>query len=149
MNVRKQFTITVALTALALGLTIVPASAQQVINGTFELPAAAYLGDTLLQPGQYSIWISAEGELAEVPVIHLSGEGIRKTVLAIATPEHESGRNYLEIADVNGTYVVRAFDAGLLGKSFAFGVTKTVRNKALRASAEPAMAVPVSSAAGF
>jgi hypothetical protein len=149
MNVRKQFTITVALMALALGLTIVPASAQQIINGTFELPAAAYLGNTLLQPGQYSIWISPEGEFGEMPVIHLSGEGIRTTVLAIATPQHESSRNFLEIADVNGTYVVRAFDAGLLGKSFTFGVTKTVKNKALRASAEPAMESPVSLGAGF
>lgn len=149
MNVRKQFAITVALMALALGLTVVPASAQPAIKGTFELPAAAYLGDTLLQPGQYSIWMSTDEDLAQVPVIHLSGEGIQKTVLAIATPQHESGRNYLEIADVNGTYVVRAFDSGLLGKSFAFGVTKTVRNKALRASARPAMESPVTLAAGF
>jgi hypothetical protein len=44
---------------------------------------------------------------------------------------------------------VRAFDVGILGKSIAFGVTKNVRNKALRASAGPATAVPVSSEAGF
>jgi hypothetical protein len=35
--------------------------------------------------------------------------------LAIATPAHESGRNYLDIANIGGTYVVRAFDSGLLG----------------------------------
>ena len=55
---------------------------------------------------------------------------------------------YLDIANIGGTYVIRAFDSGLLGESFSFGVTKSVKNKALSASSEPAMAVPVSMAAG-
>ena len=135
MNTRKHLTIGLALIALALGLTAVQAKAEPVLKGTFELPAAAYIGDTLLQPGQYSIWMSIEEhDLAHVPVIHVSGEGIEKTFFAIARPEVESGRNYLEVSDIDGTYVVRAFDAGLIGKSFAFGVTKAVRSKALRAS---------------
>jgi len=150
MNVRKHLMIGLALVGLALGLTTVQANAEPVLRGTFELPAAAYWGDTLLQPGQYTIWMSTEmRDLAHVPAIHLSGEGINLTFLAIAKPDKESGRNYLDIANIDGTYVIRAFDAGSIGESFAFGVTKNVKNKALRASAEPAMAVPVSSGAGF
>jgi len=150
MNLRKQLTIGLALIGLALGLTTVQANAQPVLKGTFELPAAAYWGDTLLQPGQYTIWMSAEvHDIAHVPAIHLNGEGVRATFLSVARPEKESGRNYLEIANVGGTYVVRAFDVGSIGESFAFGVTRNVKNKALRASAEPAMAVPVSTGAGF
>jgi hypothetical protein len=149
MNVRKQLTIGLALLGLALGLTAVRANAQPVLKGTFELPAAAYWGNTLLQPGQYTIWMSTEvrdiAHVAHVPVIHLSGEGINATFLAVARPEHESGRNYLDVANIDGTYVVRAFDVGSIGESFAFGVTKNVKSKALRASAEPAIAVPVSS----
>jgi hypothetical protein len=146
MNVRKQLTIGLALIGLALGLTTVRANAQSVLKGTFELPAAAYWGNTLLQPGQYTIWMSTEvRDIAHVPVIHLSGEGINATFLAIAKPAQESGRNYLDVANIDGTYVIRAFDAGSIGESFAFGVTKNVKSKALRASAEPAMAVPVSS----
>lgn len=146
MNVRKHLTIGLALLGLALGLTTVQANAETVLKGSFELPAAAYWGDTLLQPGQYTIWMSAEvRDVAHVPVIHLRGEGINATFLAIAKPARESGRNYLDVANIDGTYVIRAFDAGLLGESFAFGVTKNVKNKALRASAEqPAIAVPVS-----
>jgi len=87
-------------------------------------------------------------DISGVPVMHLSGEGVNASFLAIATPTHESGRNYLDIANIGGTYFIRAFDSGLLGESFSFGVTKSVKNKALRASAEPAMAVPVSMAAG-
>ena len=146
MNVRKQLTIGLALIGLALGLTTVRANAQSVLKGTFELPAAAYWGNTLLQPGQYTIWMSTEvRDIAHVPVIHLSGEGINATFLAIAKPAQESGRNYLDVANIDGTYVIRAFDAGSIGESFAFCVTKNVKSKALRASAEPAMAVPVSS----
>jgi hypothetical protein len=148
MNTRKHLTISLALTALALGLTTTQASAQEVLKGTFELPAAAYWGDTLLQPGQYSIWMSTQTRDLAVAQIHLSGERVTKTYMAISKPQGESGRNYLEIADIDGTYVVRALDAGPLGKSFTLGVTKNVRNKALRASAEPAIAVPVSTGAG-
>jgi hypothetical protein len=143
-------TISFALTALTLGLTTTQASAQQrVLKGTFELPAAAYWGDTLLQAGHYNIWMSTEArDIERVMTIRLSGEGTNATFLAIATAAQESGRNYLDVANVGGTYVVRAFDAGLLGRSFAFGVTKNVRNKTLRASAEPAIAVPVSTGTG-
>jgi hypothetical protein len=137
-------TIGLALLGLALGLTTVQANAQPVLKGTFELPAAAYWGNTLLQPGQYTIWMSMEmRDIARVPTIHLSGEGINATFLAIAKPAQESGRNYLDVANIDGTYVIRAFDAGMIGESFAFGVTKNVKSKALRASAEPSIALPV------
>jgi hypothetical protein len=144
MNIRKQLTIGLALIGLALGLTAVPANAQPVLKGTFELAAAAYWGDTLLQPGQYTISMSMEvRDIARVPTIHLSGEGINATFLAIAKPVQENGRNFLDVANIDGTYVIRAFDAGTIGESFAFGVTKSVKSKALRASAEPSIAVPV------
>jgi hypothetical protein len=146
MNLRKHFTIGLALLALALGFTTARANAQPVLKGTFELPTAAYFGDTLLQPGQYTIWMSTEvRDVTHVPAIHLSGEGVNATFLAIATPAQESGRNFLDVANIDGTYVIRAFDAGAIGESFAFGVTKRVKNKALRASVEPpAIAVAVS-----
>jgi hypothetical protein len=145
MKLRKHLTIGLALIGLALGLTTARANAQTAIQGTFELPAAAYFGDTLLQPGQYTIRMSVSSADTHVPAFHLSGEGINATFLAVAKPAQESGRNFLEIANVDGTYVIRAFDAGSIGESFAFGVTKNVKNKALRASAEPpSIAVPVS-----
>ena len=145
MNVRKHLTISLALTGLALGLITVKANAQQGLKGTFELAEATYWGNTLLQPGRYTISMSTEAsDISRVPVIRLSGEGVNAAFLAIATPAHESGRNYLDIVNIDGTYVVRAFDAGSIGESFAFGVTKSVKNKALRASAEPAIALPVS-----
>jgi hypothetical protein len=76
----------------------------------------------------------------------ISAANGKATFLAIATPAQESGRNYLDVANIGGTYVIRALDSGLLGESFSFGATKSVKSKALRASTEPAMAVPVSMA---
>ena len=150
MNLRKHFAFGLALLGMALGVTAVHANAQPVLKGTFELPAAAYWGDKLLQPGQYTIWMSTEvHDIARAPMIHISGEGTDATFFAMAKPARESGRNYLDLANIDGTYVIRAFDAGIVGQTFAFNVTKSVRNKALRASTEPAMAVPVSAGAGF
>jgi hypothetical protein len=149
MNVRKHLMIGLALTGLALSLSTLKANAQQALTGTFELPEATYWGNTLLQPGRYAISMSTEADdMSRVPSIHLSGEGVSAAFLAIATPARSSGRNYLEVANIGGTYVIRAFDSGLLGESFTFGVTRSVKNHALRASTEPATAVPVSMATG-
>ena len=150
MNIHKHMTISFALAALALGLTTTTASAQSVLKGSFELPGAAYFGDTLLQPGQYSISMSTEvHDLAYTQKIHVSGEGVSKTFLATSKPTPESGRNCLKITGIDGTYVVSSLDTGVLGRSYAFGMTKSVRNKILRAGAGPSIAVPVSTAAGF
>ena len=144
MNIRKHLITGLALGGLALGFTTVRASAEPVLRGTFELPTAAYWGDTLLQPGQYTIWMTAEvRNIAYVPVIHISGEGINATFLSVARPDKASGRNSLDIVNIDGTYVIRAFDAGTIGESFAFSVTKNVKSKALRASVEPGFGVPV------
>ena len=150
MNIRKNMTISLALAALALGLTTTTASAQPVLQGSFELPGAVYFGDTLLQPGHYSISMSTEVRDVEyVQKIRVSGEGVSKTFLAISKPTPESRRNCLKISRIDGTYVVSAFDTGVLGRSYSFGITKNVRNKMLRASAGPGIAIPVDTAAGF
>jgi hypothetical protein len=135
---------------LALGVTTTQAMAQSVMKGAFELPRATYFGDTLLPAGQYKVWLSTDAkDLETVSAIHLTGQGVRKTFLAISTSRRETERNYLEIADMGGVYVVRAFDSGTLGKSFGFGVTKNVKMRALDAQARPGISIPVSSGANF
>ena len=76
MNVRKHLMVGLALTGLALGLSTFKANAQQDLNGTFDLPEATYWGNTLLQPGRYTISMSTEADdMSRIPSIHLSGEG--------------------------------------------------------------------------
>ena len=150
MNMRKHLTMTLTLTAMSLGLTTTQAMAQSVLKGSFELPRATYFGDTLLPAGQYKVWMSTDAkELATVSAFHLTGQGLEKTFLAIATSRRETKRDYLEIADLGGVYVVRAFDAGTLGKSFGFGVTKNVRMKALDTAARQPISIPLSGGANF
>jgi len=83
-----------------------------------------------------------------VQAIHLSGEGVSSIFLTTSTPKRESGRNYLEVADIDGTHVVRALDVGTLGKSFTFGVTRKIRNLQARVNTAPAIALPVSLGVG-
>ena len=149
MNIRKNLTISFALAALALGMTTTTVLAQPVLKGSFDLPGAVYFGDTLLQAGHYNISMSTEvRDMAYTQKIHVSGEGVSKTFMAISKPTPESGRTCLKIADVDGTYVVSSLDTGTLGRSYGFGLTKSVRNKIMRASAGPSIAVPVTTA-GF
>src|SRR5580658_10744410 len=97
MSLRKQLTIGLALTGLAVGLTTVQANAQPVLKGTFELPTAAYFGNTLLQPGQYTIWMSTEvRDIARVPTIHQSGEEVTANALTIDKQGREHGRNNID-----------------------------------------------------
>lgn len=148
MRKHLKVAVSLALFALALGLTPTMARAESVLKGTFELPAEAYWGSTLLQPGQYTIMLDINGP-SQVRTIRLSGEGMRATFLATGKPAKESGHSYLEIQDVNGTYVVRELNSGLIGKSYSVPMTKSVHNRALRASASEPLIVPVSTGAGF
>ena len=77
-------------------MTTTLASAQPVLRGSFELPGAVYFGDTLLEAGHYTISMSTEvQDLAYTQKIHVSGEGVSKTFLAISKPAPESGRTSL------------------------------------------------------
>jgi hypothetical protein len=146
MNIRKRLTITSALAALALGLTVAPASAQPAYKGSFELPVAAYWGNTLLQPGQYAIWTSTGPQ--RVWAIHLIGMGITSTLLNDAHPRQQSARSFLKMAEINGSYYIGELSAGPIGKSFQFGSGKPGTQPALRARAARTLTVRVSNGNG-
>ncbi len=150
MNVRRSSMLAAAVPALLLGLSAVPAKAAPVLKGTFELPAPVYWGSTLLPAGEYTIFMDTEvRDLAHVPVIHVAGEGVTLTLLTIARPTAENGRNVLEISEIGGAHVVSAFDAGTIGESFSFGVNRAVKAKALRAGNETVSTVAVTASAAF
>ena len=145
MNSHKRIALSLALVAL-LGLTAAAASAETVTKATFTLPAQAYWNDTLLQPGVYTL--SLDRGISWVDLVSLRGEGIAATFVSAARSEQRSGHSCLRVEDVNGTYVIRELDAGLIGRSYRFGVPKSVRNVALRSAAKPPTTVPVSAAGG-
>ncbi|MGA2575362.1 MAG: hypothetical protein ABSH24_04980 [Bryobacteraceae bacterium] len=147
MNLHKRFAaFTLALVTL-LALTAVGASAQSMAKATFTLPAQAYWNSTLLQPGEYTL--SLERDLSGLELVSIRGEGVAAIFVAPAGSGETSGHSCLKIDDINGTYVVRELDAGAIGRSFRFGVSKAVRSLTLRGDATQPVTVPISAAAGL
>jgi hypothetical protein len=104
----------VLMLAIFVGFSTTPAAAQQAFKGSFDLPGETYWGSTLFL---------------------LSGP---------PTPDRVSNRNTLRLENINGAYVVRHLDAGILGQSYVFPVAKNVRMQVQRASTSAQVVVPVS-----
>lgn len=146
MNLHKRFALTLALVTL-LGLTAAGASAETITKGTFTLPAQAYWNDVLLQPGEYTL--SLDRGISGVELASIRGEGVAAMLVVPAGSDEISGHSCLKVDNLNGTYVIREFDAGMIGKSYRFAVSKAVRNLTLRGAATQPVTVPVSAAAGL
>jgi len=135
--------------ALAAGFTVPSASAQQAFTGKFTLPSEAYWGPTLLPAGQYSIIANLDPTTA-VHEVRVMGEGVRATVLTGAVfTRPVSSHSMLELQDINGVAVIRQLDAGLVGQSFRFSVSKNARGHAEQASASAMTPVPVSTSGAY
>jgi hypothetical protein len=145
MNLHK--TLVASLTLLGIFGIAAAGAAETVTKGTFTLPAQAYWNDTLLQPGEYSL--SLNRNLTGIDLVILRGEGVTATFLTPAGSADGTVRSCLKIDDVHGTYVIRELDAGVIGRSYRFGVSKAVRNLTLRGNATQPLTVPVSTAAGM
>jgi hypothetical protein len=130
-----------------LALTAAGANAQTMIKATFSLPTAAYWNNNLLQPGDYSL--SLDRANTGVEIVSLRGEGFSAVFFTPAGSDDSSGHSCLKLEDVNGTYVIRQFDEGPIGRSYRFDVPKVVRNQTLRGAAAPPVTVAVSAAAGM
>ncbi|HUE04221.1 MAG TPA: hypothetical protein VMR62_32020 [Bryobacteraceae bacterium] len=144
MNLQKTLALSLALGTL-LSLTGATASAETITRATFTLPEQAYWNDVLLPAGDYTV--SVDATISGVPTVSLRGEGVAATFIVPAGGEQFSGQSDLRLDGVNGTYVVRQFDSGAIGRSFRFPVSKAVPNQMLRGATQP-VTVPVSAAAG-
>ena len=138
MNLTKRLAL--SLTLATLVAFTAGANAATLTKATFTLPAQAYWNDTLLEPGEYTL--SLTGSISGVPMISLRGEGVTASFFAPASTGESSQSSRLKLDEVNGTYVVREFDAAPLGRAYTFRVSKAARNQTLRGAA-PELTVPV------
>jgi hypothetical protein len=139
----------VLMLAFLVGFSTTPAAAQQAFKGSFDLAAETYWGSTLLAPGHYTITMSLD-PTQQVRLVRLEGDDRRAFILAgPPTPERISDRSTLRLENVNGVYVVRHLDAGILGQSYVFPVSKNVRMKVQRASTSSQVVVPVSAGGSY
>jgi hypothetical protein len=115
--------LTVAGFAIALALVASPLNAQQ---GKFTLPVEAHWGNAVLSPGSYRL--SGPSPTSTMGVIYIYGDKKAQMALpVVATPQDLSNHSYLRLVNVNGTYVIREFSSGLTGRSYLFGIPKTLR----------------------
>lgn len=134
----------VLMLALVVGFGTPRAAAQELFKGTFNLTTEAYWGPTLLPPGEYAITMSLDQTLG-IREVRLFGEDVRASILTdYGTPERVSERSTLQLQQVNGVYVVRELNAGIVGRSFKFQVSKKARAGAEQPNAVSQLAIPVS-----
>lgn len=135
--------------ALVAGFTAPRAAAQQAYTGTFTLASEAYWGPTLLPAGQYSIIANLDPTSA-VRAVNIKGDGVRATVLTSrGMTGNVSADNKLLLEQINGVNVIRELDAGLVGQTFRFSVSKNARGHAEQASSSAMTTVPVSTSGAY
>ena len=82
--------------------------------------------------------------------VRLEGDGLRVFLLTgPPTLNRVSPRSTLRIENRNGVYVVRHLDAGILGQSYVFPVSKKVRMKVERAGAPSQVVVPIAAGGSY
>ncbi len=142
MILQKQHMWTLALLVGAIGVTMAPASAQQMYKATVDLPAQTRWGGVVLHPGRHEIVL--EDGFDGVSVIQVSGQGdLARILTGPIDYKPISDRSTLQIVSVGGENVVSRFNAGLRGKSFSFTVPKGKRNN-VEAAAQSETIVSVS-----
>lgn len=139
----------VLMLAFVVAFSTPRATAQEAFQGTFNLQTEAYWGTTLLPPGSYSIAMGLD-PTQRVRVIRLMGDGVRTFLLTgPGIPERISEHSALRLENLNGVYVVRHLDAGILGQSYVFPVSKNVHMKVERARAPSQVTVPVAAGGSY
>jgi hypothetical protein len=113
--------------AAALVLVASHASAQRA---TFTLPFQAHMGNVTLQPGEYRM--SMPSATSVVRVIYLYSDGKVQAALPAAIDAFaDSGRGYLELVNVSGTYFVKRLVSGVTATTYTFDIPKTARHEIL------------------
>jgi hypothetical protein len=130
-QLNRAFGLTLLAGALTFGASQVKA---EVYKGTFDLPVEAYWGGAVLSPGEYTILVD-KGLGTPVVRVRDSARQVVSVLVGPSVAEKESQRGRLTLVQINGAYVVKKFDAGLIGKSFSFATPKAVRNRQLESKA--------------
>jgi len=125
---RIQYAVSAILLAGALGLTTSQANAQEAYKGTFTLPYETYWGNTILEPGTYTM--SLTGNCLRTNVLTVDGPGGITTILSGPAEITDTQRSRVLLSYVNGVYAIKQLEAGSIGKSFQFAISKAARTKA-------------------
>src|ERR1700730_15682838 len=113
MNIRIGRILTGLLFTASFGIAT-QAHAQDLYKGAFELPVAAHWGNTLLEPGQYTVSVLRGMGVQNVIVVRGHQKQIATVLTARPGDQHGAGRGRITLKNVDGTYVISRFDSGLM-----------------------------------
>jgi len=121
MNLQRKLKVGLLALAIVLMAAAVPANAQQIYKATFTLPFEAQWGNTVVEPGEYTITVE---EALGQKVIRLHGHGDLAIFAGPANPEPLADNGKLVFVNVNGLHTLKAFTASAIGESFIFPIQK-------------------------
>jgi hypothetical protein len=121
MNLQRKLKVGLLALAIVLVAAAVPANAQQLYKATFNLPFEAQWGNTVVEPGEYTVTV--EDAIGQ-KVIRLHGHGDLAMFAGAAHSEPIGENGKLVFVNVNGLYTLKAFSAAAIGESFIFPVQK-------------------------
>lgn len=127
MNLQKMLKLSLLALAIMLVASAVPANAQQIYKATFTLPFEAQWGNTVVEPGEYTVTVEdAPGQ----KLVRLHGAAELSVFPGLSNWEPYSEKGKLVFVNINGLYTLRTLDAGAIGKAFTFPVHKSKGERA-------------------
>jgi len=131
MNLQRKLKLGLLALAIVFVAAAVPANAQQVYRATFTLPFEARWGNTVVEPGQYTITVE---EALGQKLIRLHGDEDIAVFAGISSSEPYGDHGKLVFVNVDGLYTLKAFNASAIGQVFTFPVHKAKGERAQQAT---------------
>lgn len=121
MNIQRKLMLGLLALAIVMVASAVPANAQQLYRATFTLPFEAQWGNTVIEPGQYTITVE---EALGQKLIRVHGSQDLAIFAGPFNSEPYGDNGKLVFVNVNGLYTLKAFNAAAIGQSYIFPVQK-------------------------
>jgi hypothetical protein len=111
------------------GVAILPALHAESVQGRFHLRVAAYLGQTLLRPGDYRISLAQTNSgLKNVAIVGTGGYAYALPL--VVEKQFSNGVSSLRLVEVGGNYFVEEFRSRETGKVYSFELSKKITAQA-------------------
>ena len=126
MNLTTKWIWRTTVLSAAVSLSAFGASAARA---TFNLPVEAHWGSVVLKPGKHTFDVLLASSWPQQISLIENGETVAISALTEWSGVN-SGRSYLRLVAVGGTYFVREYSSGPSGKQFTFRIPKPIKAEA-------------------
>jgi hypothetical protein len=145
MKTFGKFSFVLALMALGLSFSTLPAAAQSMVAGTFKLPMEAHWGPVVLPAGDYSFTVEQRSSSPIVAIRNANRKGVGMFLSRSVSQIAESENASLILTRSGEGVFVSSFQLGSIGLALEYGLPRSVESA--MASPEHGAAVVVATAA--